>query len=848
MINAVRRIDLEHQKRGVTMKTHHAWLRRWSLMQDVALLMSVVMLVSSFTVSVASGAGQPSAAEITAPLQKSYQELGAAMAGNDKGVGADPKQVADRLEKLFQLLEEAERQIPRDTFDIKAIIQKVGTDPLKLFEWVRDETYLVPYRGVLRGDKGVLMDRLGNSIDRTMLLVALLRSVGQTVQLGHGTLTEKQAKEVLERARPVPKDGIPALRPSRGMPEGVLQKVAAQNQMDYAQLHKHIANLTAEQERMRESVMRRVSEQAAFIATAVGKPKEDIRKKEEAAAVAAMRDHWWVQWKKESTWVDLDTALPDAKPGKALANAQETIAPDKLPASLYHEVKISIVIEQWEENKLKEVPVLIHNLRPMEQLGEHIAVRYIPLKWPKDLDLLKEKDPAQSLKSAVIAQDEWLPVLRVGSTDVFKFSFTDSGETKDKTVPPIAEGFGVVGKNIFGRRGQPPGKAPKKDSRLTAEWIEYEIRTPGLPVQKIRREIFDLVGPAARSTGKVPKPEITEARKLERGLTLLGETEILPLVSQLSPQFVEHLITKNMLGNRNLVLSLFRSKDSLSSKSLNDQFSKLKPLSTRLYNLALARGEWSRLRGDVYLDRPNILSFHKNFHLGGKSEVLLHEGFDIVANDVAVRSGSETNQFMVRLEQGVLDTNAEALVVASNCREREDKSDCRQVENTSELFLVSRAQGTDWFTFRDADDPAWQSIKLPKDAIGRIKQELASGFTMMVPARPVILDGRPVVGWWRIDPKSGQVLGIGETGWGSGGEEAEIRAMTVFLIKAITISLVVAACLARASTSDDPCVPGKCLFAAAFASVLLILTFSAEITAMLGGIASLGGSLWPSCR
>jgi len=51
--------------------------------------------------------------EITAPLQKSYQELGAAMAGNNKGAEADPKQDADRLEKLFQLLEEAERQIPR---------------------------------------------------------------------------------------------------------------------------------------------------------------------------------------------------------------------------------------------------------------------------------------------------------------------------------------------------------------------------------------------------------------------------------------------------------------------------------------------------------------------------------------------------------------------------------------------------------------------------------------------------------------------------------------------------------------------------------------------------------------
>ena len=42
---------------------------------------------------------------------------------------------------------------PRDTFDPQVIVDNVGKDPAKLFEWVRDNTYLVPYRGALRGYK-----------------------------------------------------------------------------------------------------------------------------------------------------------------------------------------------------------------------------------------------------------------------------------------------------------------------------------------------------------------------------------------------------------------------------------------------------------------------------------------------------------------------------------------------------------------------------------------------------------------------------------------------------------------------------------------------------------------------
>lgn len=107
-------------------------------------------------------------------------------------------QVLEGLKKLNRAILQASQEIPRDTFDPQAVVDNVGEDLKSLFEWVRDETVLVPYQGTLRGHTGVLMDRCGNSLDRALLLYELLRLAGYEVQLAQGSLTENKANKILE--------------------------------------------------------------------------------------------------------------------------------------------------------------------------------------------------------------------------------------------------------------------------------------------------------------------------------------------------------------------------------------------------------------------------------------------------------------------------------------------------------------------------------------------------------------------------------------------------------------------------------------------------------------------------
>jgi hypothetical protein len=100
---------------------------------------------------------------------------------------------------------------------------------------------------------------------------------------------------------------------------------------------------------------------------------------------------------------------------------------------------------------------------------------------------LQEKDPIPRLKTTVLAQHEWLPVLSLGSMNHFKHAFTDAGAIDENPLAnPTAK---AAGKGYIGAAKALEGlfAGPDEAAQLTAEWIDYKIRTPGQPVRTIRR-------------------------------------------------------------------------------------------------------------------------------------------------------------------------------------------------------------------------------------------------------------------------------------------------------------------------------------------------------------------------
>ena len=283
---------------------------------------------------------------------------------------------------------------------------------------------------------------------------------------------------------------------------------------------------------------------------------------------------------------------------------------------------------------------------------------------------------------------------------------------------------------------------------MTAAWIEYEFQAPGEAPRSVRRAIFDLVGPAARSAGAPGTLTLDDRQRLTRSLALMIRTEILPVTSAMAPEYVTHLTAQAIMQNGPLLRSIAAAeRDHV--PDVDSLLAQAAPQVSSLYSLAAARFAWSPVGEAIHVDRLGLLTRHRH-------PAVAADGFgirgavDVTAGDVGVSLG-ESDAFEVRLRQGVLDTNAEALWWEG-----------ATVLNAGEAYRIPG----DWTTLTPSRQAGLSGLQLSADARTRIAQDLARGFVVIAPTSPVASGLEHFTGWWRVDPATGAARGIAGNGWG----------------------------------------------------------------------------------
>lgn len=701
-------------------------------------------------------------------------------------------------------LEAEEQAIPRAGFDLSSAVTQIGKEPQALFGWVRDHTWWVPYRGMLRGDVGVLMDRQGNSLDRSMLLYAMLRNAGVPARLARAKLTESRAKEVLAKVRrPIPARRVPAAAATSEREKASRLTATAQRfGLNADELRASMKDAAAQRAALAQAIAKRSAEQSSALLDTLRRPAAARPGIEPAEELAAAEDHWWVQVQAGDKWVDYDPMLPDAKPGDALASAEATLAPKNygdLPKDELHRLTVRVVVEFDKAGAIKDVPVLEQELIPAALIGQRLSIRHVPLGWPNDLagpgDM--KQDAVARIRQAAADQHQWMPVLTVGSKSVQRYAFTDDGTLDDATLPTFAQNAlagrklasgvesgsqstGGSVKNMLGggriggmgtarNNAQPPAEKEAHKTRLTAEWIEFEFAAPGSDApRKIRRQVFDLRGPGARAH-HAPFKSMTDDARVARGMALLGKIELLPVVCNLQPEFVSLLEAQRGIAAGKAVLEGAKEGGAKPLTGLFERAEKSPIPSGRLLSLALARLHNGGSEGTVYIDRQNLLALHSGPELLPDGSLILHRSFDIVANDVAVAPGA-ADSFLVRLRQGVVDTNMELLLGGG-----------KHAQSAAQMLDATPKE--DWVALHKPNDSAWRRVKLPANIRARIEQDLKDGQSVLAPARVLAVNGAPTAGWWRIDPRTGTALGMGPRGWGQTvTEEQLVKFKTAMII------------------------------------------------------------------
>jgi hypothetical protein len=412
-----------------------------------------------------------------------------------------------------------------------------------------------------------------------------------------------------------------------------------------------------------------------------------------------------------------------------------------------------VVIERYEDGSTSEATVLDTDLRPAEMFDRPVVLAHLPKPWPEG-PLNTRADP-NALGNAAVAVKEWMPFLLVGDKPVTQSAFTEGGQLIADPLNPKRDIADTGGAGFMSGFSEALGGGEAPSSSLTAEWIDYEIRVPGEPPRGIRRPIFDLLGPAGRSAKAQDFNASTNERLIERYESLLATTNILLQPCDFSEEYLAHLLTRSLVANQTAIKELSRERDPAKARDLaSTLFGRLDHWGA-LPTLAVWRSALAGESRDWFIDQPNVLNYRLITRVVSSDQPEVRATIDFASNTVGVRRNGSRGSFDARLHQGVTDTVAEMLAQGS---------EVTRAENTSSLFAAA-GSGPDVAVSIGRDElGAVGNFGWPDDVAARVTASVNAGYVAVVLKEPVSIHGRQRIGWWRVDPTSGETIGVMDTG------------------------------------------------------------------------------------
>jgi hypothetical protein len=603
---------------------------------------------------------------------------------------------------------------PRDAFDVDALSAKLTT-PEAAFAYVRDEIAYEPYTGVMKGAAGALLTHGANDYDRALLLAKLLEVQGIEAKVVRGTLSAAAAQALVDQvpSRPAAVERLLASLPATAaIAEPDAFEAKAQRQL-FDQRSADRSRMIADAEAAQRPLV------AAAVPASGRKP------------LVAPTEHVWVQATIHDKLVNLDPSRATSKIGDTPTQVVDEWAAGSLPDEVFHTLKVSLISETLKDGQLERHELLTRDLVAASTLLQ--GVRIAVVQAPTD------KGPGSYLPMILTGADE---------TDGTVFKLSGSvPKPKDSGMVGMLGGFGG---------GAPAETTPEVDDptgpKLARLWVEVTFHAPGLPDETARRVMLDRVEAQGDKWKFVSALADDEA---VRGLLVqawdaaldVGAPHPIAIMDVEAGAFAALKPATQALGEK-------RALSASDLPALPPAFQLWNFfLTSGLKHQAIAAAEAKPARS-IHV-RPRLAFIRHGFNLAdwtkpGQKKLRYEEGIDLVNAPFAFLGDAAAAKDLA-LRAGLTDTAFEQYAI-----------NAKSSLNTFPLMAAAQTQKVPLVTITDAKQI--DALKIAPAIRAVLAGEVADGRVLLLPNRPVELQGTHVVGWWSIDPATGYAIGKMELG------------------------------------------------------------------------------------
>jgi hypothetical protein len=636
---------------------------------------------------------------------------------------------------------------PKALTEVDALAQTLTT-PEAAFEYVRDRVAFEPYPGVMKGARATLLTHGGNSLDRALLLAAILKQNGVAVKIAHRKLTPDQAQKLLQQI---------ALQP--GALEQILQSLPG---------HAPPTNLTDHQKEIGKRLAERGEEAGKALNDALEKnlplllstlQKTGVPNGAVAAGrqLEILQDHYWVTATVGDQPTDLDPSGKDASVNARLTDSVETFDPDDLADPLFQHVRFRLVGEFLENGRLESTELLTKEMKTTDLFGKNVRLAVAPFTFQTN-------------------ETRFQPLLTVGDEQTdgqeFRLSGQPSGEeeksaegTSGAETGAAKAAGGLLG-GLGGQEEQAPAPQPEPKPKpagtaggpvLARLFWEVTSAGPHLADAHYQRVILDRL--AASGSNVQIQPGLADDKVVrallvqvwDAAISVGSNNPVYCLSTQLATLQAQESIEEKARARAYLGEAF--GVDDLPGPALPPE------LINYFFSSDVARfllGRRRALKAKSYYERPRLALFRHGYVVGDWSRPQgaqrFAEGIDLL-NAPFQFVGDSNDAQRLAMESGVVDTALERVTV------RPDRS-----INSLPLFAAASAQGVAILTITAGQKPALDDLAVPPPIRNVLAGELAQGQTLILPARLVKLGDVETYGWWSVDPDTGMALGKMELG------------------------------------------------------------------------------------